>query len=215
MGHFFWLYFGAVHRITTFGNLWSICGTSQTGRQGGLYFFPLGVPPRGVIAKVCANYPRQRKPVKKIVTWNTVFFCCHRCVLHLFSRFPGFPFMTWFNYWKRCQDNSDGILCRQKAFRTCRVCGKWVCRGHRIGSSHWFRCLSCSAFELSAIRQIYQRQQRAEKKAALKELDFPCATCGVLMRPKYSRTFETWYFVQECHCLPAAKQEKANNSEPA
>ncbi|WNG57941.1 hypothetical protein F0U59_26705 [Archangium gephyra] len=75
---------------------------------------------------------------------------------------------------KRCK--LDG--CGSWASRSCRVCERPVCRGHRFGSGHWFRCYLCSPEALREARALWEEQEREERtqeRAAAQDGPFPAS----------------------------------------
>ncbi|HYO65596.1 MAG TPA: hypothetical protein VEU33_05895 [Archangium sp.] len=58
------------------------------------------------------------------------------------------------------------------------MCEKPVCRGHRFGSGHWFRCYQCPPEALRAARALWEeqeREERAQEAAAATYGAFPAA----------------------------------------
>jgi hypothetical protein len=77
------------------------------------------------------------------------------------------PWLPWSDARRRnttCQLDS----CRVRAFRRCRVCERWVCRGHRHGAGNWVRCYRCPA-ELLAEAWRAEREQLVEERRAAGE----------------------------------------------
>lgn len=57
-------------------------------------------------------------------------------------------------------------FCGVSSWRRCRVCERWVCRDHRKGAGHWFRCLVCPAEAFWEVFRVWRRQEREEKLIA-------------------------------------------------
>lgn len=68
---------------------------------------------------------------------------------------------AWWTH-HRCE-RSD---CNDVADRFCRVCARWMCKGHRIGSAWWWRCLDCPRAELVEMGRAWRIQRREEREAA-------------------------------------------------
>jgi hypothetical protein len=65
--------------------------------------------------------------------------------------------------------------CRLRAWRRCALCGIPVCRSHRAGSNHLWRCLGCPGEDFAELR-------RAEHLEFLAANRMHCTACGALMR---------------------------------
>lgn len=61
---------------------------------------------------------------------------------------------------RRCQLDHCGAW----SWRRCRVCERWVCRGHRFGAGHWWRCYACPYELLAEVLRAEHDQAREERQ---------------------------------------------------
>lgn len=92
--------------------------------------------------------------------------------------------MTYRTGYRSAQCEKDG--CKTRASRRCRVCEVWVCRDHRFGAGHWFRCYDCPAEALRQARETWDEQVREERAAARAQEEAEAARLAELGPPHLS-----------------------------